>query len=192
MNIQYIIRPSHDTEAVISNVAAVLKNGCRWIRLAASELPNEMLEPLCKEIKQRCGEYGAVFIIDDNTDLQTAVKADGVHITTGKEDIEGIRKALGEEPLVGANLTDLESFKHAKAFGIDYADIGPYEAYTPEEIRALINSLYDADITLPVSVFGKVGKQDLPTLSGLGVRGVTTSDATFFEKDLLSILDKLS
>ena len=178
MNIQYIIRPSHDTEAVISNVAAVLKNGCRWIRLAASELPNEMLEPLCKEIKQRCGEYGAVFIIDDNTDLQTAV--------------EGIRKALGEEPLVGANLTDLESFKHAKAFGIDYADIGPYEAYTPEEIRALINSLYDADITLPVSVFGKVGKQDLPTLSGLGVRGVTTSDATFFEKDLLSILDKLS
>ena len=192
MNIQYIIKDVHDAETALNEVRSVLKNGCRWIRIGASDLQGEALETFCGSVKEACASYGAVLMIDDNPELLMKVKADGVHLTTGKAALQDIRKQIGEEPLLGANLTDVESFKHAKGCGVDYADIGPFEAFEPEEIRRLINALYDNDITFPVSVFGKVTKQDMPTLSGLGVRGITTSDATFFDKDLLSILDKLS
>ena len=175
----------------LSEAKQALKSGCKWIRLNTESLSKNELLPLAKELVKVCHEKGATFIIDDCPELVSEVGADGVHLNNGSS-ISETRKAIGEQYLIGATLTDFEAICKAKRESADYIDIGTFENYTNQDLRQLIIRLYEADVMLPLSIFGNITPDDLPSLSATGLRAITTSDLSFLKKDIWDIIYKLS
>lgn len=64
-------------------------------------------------------------IINDRVDIALALRADGVHL--GQEDMppQAARKLLGDKPLIGFSVHNVEQAKVAAAMPVDYLGIGP-------------------------------------------------------------------
>ncbi|MBP3228378.1 MAG: thiamine phosphate synthase [Bacteroidaceae bacterium] len=185
MNIQF--RTSE-----LDAVRRVLRQGCRWVRLAfPADVDDEQARPVAEEALALCRQHDAVLIIDDRPTLCLAVKADGIHLADADR-VSEVRKQLGEEPIVGVSVGDYAAARHARAFGADYLDCGPLDAVGLDGVRALVLALYEDDLPVPVSVFGHVTPQDIPALSATGARGVTTDDEAFFDRDAFAFIDKIS
>ena len=175
----------------ISDAKQALKNGCKWIRLNTADIPEKDLRPLAEELLKICRKNNATFIIDDCPDLVSEIGADGVHLNNGAS-ISETRRAIGEQFLIGATLSTSEEICQAKKESADYIDIGPCEDFDTEEFRDLIIRLYDADVMLPLSVYGNIVPDDIPTLSATGLRALTTSDLSFLKKDIWDIINRFS
>ena len=182
MNIQYITSSLEDLQSVLAS-------GGRWFRFVPkSDVDVQALQ----ETIARCREQDAVVIIDDDAALCETVKADGVHVHQASAALN-VRRQLGEEPLIGVEVNGFDEAKTARLAGADYLEVLQRdEVLQTNTLRELIIALYEADYPLPVSVSGQVSPDDIPTLSAAGVRGIATTDAQFFKKDVWALLDKLS
>lgn len=178
MNIQYV---TSDLEAI----RRVLAAGCRWVRFCSADASD------AEEAVRLCREKEAVLIVEEDFELCEAVKADGVHLADANK-VGEVRRRLGEEPLIGVTVQGFDEAKTARAGGVDYLDMGLYESTTLESLRELVKALYEADYPLPVSVGGAVTPDDIPAVSATGVRGIATTDETFFRKDVWALIDKLA
>lgn len=175
----------------LSDAKQALKNGCKWIRLNTAGIPDNDLRPLAEEMLKICRKNDATFIIDDSPELAKEIGADGVHFNNGASVAE-TRRTIGEQYLIGATLSTSEEICRAKKESVDYIDIGPREKFNTEELRNLIIRLYEADVMLPLSVYGNIVPDDIPTLSATGLRAITTSDLSFLKKDIWDIINRFS
>ena len=64
-------------------------------------------------------------VVNDRADIAALAGANGVHV--GQEDlgVEGARRVLGAEKLVGVSTHNLEQFQRAAASSADYIAVGP-------------------------------------------------------------------
>lgn len=186
MHIQF---RSNDEELI----ARVLKQGCRWIRLALpSELTDEEARPQTGQILKLCRERNAVLIIDDRPELARAVEADGVHITDAQADIGDVRRRIDDAQLLGATCATLDDAIRAKRGGADYIDLTPEATADVKAAQQLVIDLYEADVILPLSATGELTPDALPSLAAAGLRGVTTANPDFFSHDVWAFIDKLA
>ena len=73
--------------------------------------------------RRLCDAYDALFIVNDQAELAIACAADGVHLGQADASPEEVRRAIGQDSLIGLSTHSPEEIEAAR--GVDYLAVGP-------------------------------------------------------------------
>lgn len=117
-------------------------------------------------------------LVNDRADVARAAGCDGVHLSTRSLDAAIVRRAFGEEFLIGVSAHTLREASAARDGGADFAVFGPVfdtpskRAYGP---AAGLEALSDAARELspfPLVALGGVGEENVAEVLRAGAAGV--------------------
>lgn len=165
-----------------------LAGGATMVQLREKGMDRETLRWEALEIRAVCRRYGVPFLINDAADLAAEVGADGVHV--GQQDMspQQARAVLGPDGIVGVSAHTVEEARAAQAEGADYLGVGAVFATGTKENTTPVD--YDtlkeicAAVNIPVVAIGGVGRDNLGTLAGSGIRGVAVVSALYAQPDV--------
>lgn len=102
-----------------------LRGGVTMVQLREKFLSTKRFYQRALAVKPLCLNYGVPLIINDRVDIALSVDADGVHL--GQEDlpIEGTRKLLGENKIIGYSVSNEPQLITANKQGVDYVGLSP-------------------------------------------------------------------
>ena len=113
------------------------------------------------ELRRLCARHGALFIINDDSELAASVQSDGVHLGREDCDCKSARAALGPDALIGVSCyNSLELAVAAQQDGADYVAFGsffpsPSRRNTVPAQPELISQA-KAVISLPIAAIGGI------------------------------------
>jgi thiamine-phosphate pyrophosphorylase len=145
-------------------------------------LEGEEKKRLAKALQDVCKKHGVPFIVNDDVDLAIEIEADGVHIGQEDEQIEHVRKKIGNK-ILGVSVHNVEEAKHAQALGADYLGVGPiFHTTTKEDIREVsgpfvIQAIRDEGLTIPLVGIGGINAQNAHEVIQAGGDGVAVISA---------------
>ena len=101
-------------QTLYEQVRKALEGGVSFLQLREKNLSEQAFLEEAKEIQKLCREYKVPFIINDNVDLALEIDADGVHV--GQDDMEAgeVRKRLGEDKIIGRDVTVREMIEEVE------------------------------------------------------------------------------
>lgn len=170
--------------ALLEGVKATLAGGARVLQYRDKQQPNPEAIPI---LLQACRAAGATLIIND--DVQLATLADGVHLGRDDMDIDGARKVLGPEKIIGVSCyNDLDRAIQAESAGADYVAFGSMYASSnkPHAPRASLDLIRDAKkyLRIPVVAIGGITLQNAASLVDAGVDAIAVINAVFSASDI--------
>jgi thiamine-phosphate pyrophosphorylase len=155
------------------DVAAVL------IALDAGDERQAAVQALVRQVQ----DAGAAAIVLDDTRLAGHVKADGVHISTGVEDLRLAAKSFQPRSIVGAgNLTSRHAAMEAGEAGADYVFFGrPHgDTHPGPHPKALELAEWWSEVTsIPAVVMGGHSIDSLPSATETGASFIALHNAVW-------------
>jgi len=157
-----------------------LAGGADMIQLRDKRPDLAALLPQAREIRARCRERGALFIVNDRLDLALAAGADGAHV--GQEDLPAAaaRALLGPGRLLGVSTHDRAQAEAAVRAGADYIGFGPMfetatkaTGYTARGLDALRE--IRAATAVPVLAIGGLTLENVAEVSRAGAAAAVIS-----------------
>ncbi|SHI75394.1 thiamine-phosphate pyrophosphorylase [Arenibacter nanhaiticus] len=185
MNHLYYISQGKTPEEHLTNIATVVRGGCRLVQLRLKGISQNMVLKTAMEAKRICNENDTTLIVNDDPQVAHAIDADGVHL--GKEDskIADARLLLGTTKIIGGTANTLEDCLELIESGVDYIGLGPYKFTSTkknlspvlgtEGIRKIITALSAKGHKVPVYAIGGVVKEDVEVLLDTGIFGLAVS-----------------
>jgi len=109
-------------------VKSALAGGVDIVQMREKGRSKEELLSLGAELAGLCGEYNAVFIVNDDPYIARDCGADGVHL--GQEDmlaypIARTREIMGPGGIIGVSTHSYDQFTAANGADVDYIAFGP-------------------------------------------------------------------
>lgn len=139
-----------------------------------------------KSLLALCREHGALFIVNDDPILASAVHADGVHIGQSDGGVERARALLGADAIIGVSCHDDVSLaQQVIDQGADYVAFGRFFAShtkpqaRPADIRVLGHAL-----PVPKVAIGGVTPDNAPSLLRAGADALAVIHALFSSDDI--------
>ena len=150
----------------ISDVADMLEAGVKVIQYREKEKSGLEMYRQCVKLREMTADAGALFLIDDFTDLALAVGADGVHIGQDDMPIEAVRNITGDDFIIGLSTHSPDQALDAVKRGADYIGVGPvYETHTKKNVCAPVGISYldwvVANISIPFVAIGGIKKHNV-------------------------------
>ena len=130
-------------------------------------------------LRKLTNEFGAVFIVNDYTDIVLAVNADGVHLGQNDLPLKEARKILGKEKIIGISTHSIEQAIEAEQGGASYIGFGPIfhtktkDAGEPKGIEMLKE--VKRHIKIPVIAIGGINTENLESVIDSGADAVAVS-----------------
>ena len=160
-------------------VTIVLSSGVRWIQYREKDKSRRDIYREAFILRKLTNEFGAVFIVNDYTDIVLAVNADGVHLGQKDLPLKEARKILGKGKIIGVSTHCAEEAIAAETGGADYIGFGPIfhtetkDAGKPKGITSLreIKKL----IKIPVIAIGGINTENLESVIDSGADAVAVS-----------------
>ena len=160
-------------------VTIVLSSGVRCIQYREKDKSRRDIYREALILRKLTNEFGAVFIVNDYTDIVLAVNADGVHLGQDDLPLKEARKILGKEKIIGISTHSIEEAIAAEAGGADYIGFGPIfhtatkDAGKPKGIAALreIKKL----IKIPVVAIGGIKTENLKSVIDADAAAVSSA-----------------
>jgi thiamine-phosphate pyrophosphorylase len=117
-------------------------------------------------------------LVNDRADVARAAGCDGVHLTTSSLGAVAVRRAFGEEFLIGVSTHTLQEARAARDGGADFAVFGPVfdtpskRAYgRPVGVEALAKAALELS-PFPLVALGGVGEAQVKDVCEAGAAGV--------------------
>ena len=162
-------------------VRAALEGGATAIQLRAPELegrPDE-LRGLGAEIAALCRARGALFIVNDVTDIAVDVGADGVHLGQG-DDLRSAMGRLRPNRVLGVSVETVDQAREAERLGADYLGVTVFETATKPEVTPIgLEGLRQiaASTSLPMVGIGGIDASNAREVLAAGAAGVAVVSA---------------
>jgi thiamine-phosphate pyrophosphorylase len=109
-------------------VEAALQGGVDLVQLREKERSDEEIVATGRRLRDLCHQHDALFAVNDRADLALECGADAVHVGQDDETIESVRRAVGNEVLIGVSTHSPEQVAAALAADVDYFAVGPVHA----------------------------------------------------------------
>ena len=175
-------------QTLLEQVQEALDGGATCIQLREKQLDEENFLKEAIEIQKLCKEYHVPFIVNDNVDIAKTMHADGIHV--GQSDMEAldVRKALGNDVILGVSAQTVEQAKKAEAHGADYLGVGAVfptgskddaDDVSHETLKAICEA-----VSIPVIAIGGITQDNVKELAGSGIVGIAVISAIFAQKDI--------
>lgn len=169
-------------KSLLETVRQAIEGGARLVQYRDKKSPRREMYETAKRLRKMTAEKGAILIINDQIDLASAVKADGVHL--GQEDLPLwiARKILGNEAIIGISTHTLEEAMHAESEGADYIGFGPiFQTKTKGDARAPVGleamTRVKQKVRIPLYAIGGIQRSHLSDLITAGADGVAVISA---------------
>lgn len=162
-------------------VTIVLSSGARCIQYREKDKSRRDIYREALILRKLTNEFGAVFIVNDYTDIALAVNADGVHLGQKDLPLKEARKILGKEKIMGVSTHNIDEAIAAEAGGADYIGFGPVfhtatkDAGKPKGI-AMLKEI-KKHVKIPVVAIGGINAGNLESVLKSGVDAVAVSSA---------------
>ncbi len=194
---------THQTDRYdyLQSARIALEGGCKWIQLRMKDAPIDEVEAVAWQVKKLCGNYQAVFLIDDHVELCRKINADGVHL--GKEDIhpKQAREILGDGFIIGSTCNTFEDIELQNKLPIDYIGLGPFRFTSTKQKLApvlgldrysdIIHACRKNEINIPIVAIGGITKEDIFSIMQTGVQGVALSGAVLQAENPVEEAEKI-
>lgn len=185
--LQYISQGTTAKEQAY-NILQALDHGADWIQLRWKTATDEERVKLAEQVRQRCQDYQATYIINDSIAIAKQVDADGVHLGLDDEGIEKARSVLGRGKIIGGTANTIADVTKRIDKGCNYIGLGPYRTTNTKEklspilgiegYRKIILHLKEKHIDFPpIYAIGGIGLADIPLLLEEEIYGVAISKA---------------
>ena len=175
-------------QTLLEQVQEALDGGATCIQLREKQLDEENFLKEAIEIQKLCKQYHVPFIVNDNVEIAKDMHADGIHV--GQSDMEAldVRKALGNDVILGVSAQTVEQAKKAEAHGADYLGVGAVfptgskddaDDVSHEPLQAICEA-----VSIPVIAIGGITQDNVKELAGSGIVGIAVISAIFAQKDI--------
>ncbi|HVG30966.1 MAG TPA: thiamine phosphate synthase [Pyrinomonadaceae bacterium] len=152
-------------------------------RVDLVQLREKLLRPrVLYELASRCAEVargtGTRILVNDRADIARAAGADGVHLTTRSLDAATVRRAFGQDLLIGVSAHTLAEARAARDGGADFALFGPVfdtpskRALGPPAGLAALGEVTRALSPSPLFAIGGITRENAREVLRAGARGV--------------------
>lgn len=162
---------------------AALKGGADMIQLREKQLEGAALVERARRLREVCGEYGALLIVNDRADVALAAQAAGVHLGQADLSPADVRRWSGAGLLIGRSTHSLQEARRAVeeeeaaylAVGAMYATATREQAVVvgPELARQVLAQGWQ----VPAFAIGGITPERARELRRYGVRRVAVSSA---------------
>ena len=154
-----------------------LEGGATAIQLRDKPADGGELLETAKRMTRLCGEYGALFIVNDRLDVALLSGADGVHLGQSDLPVKEARKLAPRPFIVGASAHTASEAGNAEKDGADYIGAGAvFETGSKGNAKVIgLEGLREltAAARLPVVAIGGVSPENLPEVMETGAAGVS-------------------
>ena len=170
----YAVTPDDADEPQLLNaVRAALEGGVRLLQYRDKTADAARRQRLAMALRQRCSEFDACLIVNDDVALAVAIAADGVHLGADDGDLAAARRALPAGMLLGASCyADPQRARAAVAAGADYVAFGAVcpSPTKPQAVRAPLDlfSRWRAESTVPACAIGGITMAAAPHIIAAG------------------------
>jgi thiamine-phosphate pyrophosphorylase len=161
-------------------VRIALGAGARWIQYREKETTRRERYLEALKIRDLTRQVGALFIINDETDIALAAEADGVHLGQDDLPLPEARKIMGER-IIGISTHSLSDAIAAQEGGADYIGFGPMfptatkDAGTPKGV-AMLREIRSG-VQIPVVAIGGISTENLQEVFAAGADAVAVASA---------------
>jgi thiamine-phosphate diphosphorylase len=163
------------TDDVVRTGRAFVAAGVRLLQLRAKGWSDDEVLRAARALAGPCREAGCTFLVNDLPEVARAAGADGVHVGQTDGEPGAVRRALGEDLILGRSTGAGVPLAHA-ARGADYLAFGPVFATPrlsrPKEVVGL-DALRAARLALagsvPLVAIGGITPDTLPLVRATGV-----------------------
>src|SRR6266568_5484296 len=122
---------------ILNQISAAVAAGINLIQIREKQLTTRVLFELVERASELTRETNTRLLVNDRADVAVGAGADGVHLTTQSLDAATIRKAFGEDFLIGASTHSLAEATAARDLCADFAVYGPiYQTKSKEQYGA--------------------------------------------------------
>jgi thiamine-phosphate pyrophosphorylase len=170
-------------DASPQRVLEAVRGGAQLVQLRLKHTPDRDALALARALKP----HVPVLVINDRVDL-ALLSGCGVHL--GDEDlpVAEARRVLGPHALIGATCRDLAAIDRAKAYGADYAGVGPVFASRTKSLPVpLLGAAGLAAICakspLPVVAISGIDETNIAAVARAGAHAAAVSAAVFGKDD---------
>ncbi|HEX8137164.1 MAG TPA: thiamine phosphate synthase [Pyrinomonadaceae bacterium] len=116
---------SPEFERLLGLCAAAVSSGISLIQLREKNLSARVLFELTTRAARLTRGSQTRLVVNDRADVARAGGADGVHLTTRSLDAGTVRRAFGQDFLIGVSTHTLSEAEAARRGGADFATFGP-------------------------------------------------------------------
>jgi thiamine-phosphate pyrophosphorylase len=169
---------SAEFRRLLALVRAAVEARVTLVQLREKELSGRVLFELASAAAQVARGGETRVLVNDRADVARAAGCDGVHLTTRSLGAPVVRRAFGEEFLIGVSAHTLEEARAAREGGADFAVFGP--VFDTPSKRAFgppvgLDALKEAARELspfPLVALGGVGEEEVKEVLRAGAAGV--------------------
>lgn len=186
--ILYLITPGASTEQttsdspefkqILAQISAAAAAGIDLIQLREKSLTARVLFELTEQAVYLTRGSATRLLVNDRADIAAGARADGVHLTAQSIEAVTIRRAFGNDFLIGASTHSLAEAQTAKDGGADFVVFGPVfataskEKYGPplgvKELETVASELRP----FPVVALGGITRDNLADCLRAGASGI--------------------
>lgn len=116
---------SDDFLALLALIERAVSAGITIVQLREKNLTARALDALAAHASEIARGSATRILVNDRADIARAAGCDGVHLTTQSLDARVVRRAFGEEFLIGVSAHTLVEARSARDGGADFAVFGP-------------------------------------------------------------------
>ena len=163
---------------MLSLVRLAVARGVTLVQLREKSLSARALYELASRAASVTRGTGTRLLVNDRADVARAAGCDGVHLTTVSLEARVVRRAFGEDFLVGVSTHTLEEVRAARDGRADFVTFGPVydtpskRAYGPPAGPEALREAAGALPGFPVVALGGISEETVAEVLGAGASGV--------------------
>lgn len=178
-----------DTEKLIGNVSRALAGGARIVQYRDKGSDKARRVEEARALLGLCHQYRVPLIINDDVDLASEVRADGVHLGQQDTALGNARDRLGQHCIIGVSCyNDFSLAQRAVASGADYVAFGAFfpSDTKPSALRAWPDLLRRAkqELEIPVVAIGGISLHNAADLLDAGADMLAVIQGLFAQPDI--------
>lgn len=175
-------------KTLLEQIREALEGGVTMVQLREKDMPEEEFVREAVEVRELCHRYHVPLIINDNVEVALRSGADGVHVGNEDAPVDGIRRAVSREFIIGATCKSVAQAKAAERDGADYMGVGAVFPSPTKKAAVRITAAAVKDIVSSVSIpavaIGGITRENAGELAGCGMAGIAVISAIFGAKDI--------
>ncbi|HEX7317934.1 MAG TPA: thiamine phosphate synthase [Pyrinomonadaceae bacterium] len=169
---------SEEFRRLLALVRAAVEARVMLVQLREKDLSGRVLFELASAAARMARGSETRVLVNDRADVARAAGCDGVHLTTRSLEASVVRRAFGEEFLIGVSTHTREEARVARAGGADFAVFGPVfdtpskRAYGPPVGLDVLKDAARELSPFPLVALGGVGEEEVEEVLRAGAAGV--------------------
>jgi thiamine-phosphate pyrophosphorylase len=189
-------RDASAPRSVVETVELALEAGAPAIQLRDKTASARELYEAGRELLPLVRAAGALFLVNDRTDVALALGADGVHVGPDDLPVGSLRAAVPRDFLIGTSSDDPAEAQALVADGASYIGCGTVYPTTTKPDAGEVLGLEGLDrvaraITPPVIGIGGITPQRAASVAGTAAAGVAVVAAVMGAKDVGQAVSEL-